>query len=80
MLLTEFVSAVTSPCPVNSHLKEISAEVAAELPNKLTPEQYAAITSADVGDVMFSLESKIVRGQILNGEPRIDGRDQAARI
>lgn len=28
-----------------------------------------------VGEICFSLESKIVRGQILNGEPRIDGRD-----
>ena len=35
----------------------------------------AAITNADIGDVMFGLEAKIVRGQILNGEPRIDGRD-----
>ena len=28
-----------------------------------------------VGDMLFALESKIVRGQILNGEARIDGRD-----
>ena len=28
-----------------------------------------------VGELCFALESKIVRGQILNGEPRIDGRD-----
>ncbi len=28
-----------------------------------------------VKDVCFALESKIVRGQILDGEPRIDGRD-----
>ena len=28
-----------------------------------------------VGEILFALESKIVRGQILNGEPRIDGRD-----
>ena len=28
-----------------------------------------------VGEICFALESKIVRGQILNGEPRIDGRD-----
>ncbi len=59
----------------SQRLKEISAEVAAELPSKLTEEQRAAITNADIGDVMFGLEAKIVRGQILNGEPRIDGRD-----
>src|SRR6185369_5752875 len=28
-----------------------------------------------VSDLLFSIESKIVRGQILSGEPRIDGRD-----
>ncbi len=28
-----------------------------------------------VHEICFALESKIVRGQILNGEPRIDGRD-----
>lgn len=28
-----------------------------------------------VGDLIFELESEIVRSQILNGEPRIDGRD-----
>ncbi|MFX7866433.1 polyribonucleotide nucleotidyltransferase, partial [Acinetobacter baumannii] len=29
----------------------------------------------EVDNILFELESKIVRGQILNGEPRIDGRD-----
>lgn len=28
-----------------------------------------------VGDLLFAIESKIVRSQILSGEPRIDGRD-----
>jgi polyribonucleotide nucleotidyltransferase len=28
-----------------------------------------------VSSLLFAIESKIVRGQILNGEPRIDGRD-----
>jgi len=28
-----------------------------------------------VGNLLFELEAKIVRSQILNGEPRIDGRD-----
>ena len=32
-------------------------------------------TEAEVGDLMFGLESEIVRGRILAGEPRIDGRD-----
>src|SRR4249920_3920551 len=32
-------------------------------------------TSQTVKDICFDLESKIVRSQILDGEPRIDGRD-----
>ncbi|CAG9165379.1 Polyribonucleotide nucleotidyltransferase [Cupriavidus laharis] len=51
-------------------LKEVSANVAAALE--------AAGVEADkveVGNIMFDLEAKIVRGQILGGEPRIDGRD-----
>jgi polyribonucleotide nucleotidyltransferase len=35
----------------------------------------SSLTAADVGNVLFDLEAKIVRTQILNGEPRIDGRD-----
>jgi len=31
--------------------------------------------SVDIGNILFDLESRIVRQQILNGEPRIDGRD-----
>ncbi len=35
----------------------------------------STLTAADVGNILFELEAKIVRTQILNGEPRIDGRD-----
>src|SRR5699024_8978693 len=31
--------------------------------------------SVVIDDVLFELQSEIVRAQILNGEPRIDGRD-----
>jgi polyribonucleotide nucleotidyltransferase len=31
--------------------------------------------SSEVGNLIFELEAKIVRSQILEGEPRIDGRD-----
>ncbi len=56
-------------------LKAASAAVSAAL-----AEQAAAVgadtpDSGDVGNIMFDLESKIVRSQILDGEPRIDGRD-----
>ncbi|MFL9922660.1 polyribonucleotide nucleotidyltransferase [Herbaspirillum lusitanum] len=35
----------------------------------------AAADSSEVGGILFDLEAKIVRSQILDGEPRIDGRD-----
>jgi polyribonucleotide nucleotidyltransferase len=41
-------------------------------------EQLAAEGDVDdvaVGNILFGLESKIVRSQVLSGEPRIDGRD-----
>lgn len=53
-----------------SKLKEVTAEVAAAFAND---EQ--APDSAELGNIMFDLEAKIVRSQILEGEPRIDGRD-----
>jgi polyribonucleotide nucleotidyltransferase len=34
-----------------------------------------AADAAEVGSILFDLEAKIVRSQILEGEPRIDGRD-----
>ncbi|MBY0574608.1 MAG: polyribonucleotide nucleotidyltransferase, partial [Undibacterium sp.] len=48
-------------------LKSASAAVAAALAEQ-------APDSAEVNNIMFDLESKIVRSQILDGEPRIDGR------
>ncbi len=58
-------------------LKEIQVAVQAALAqdNLASPENAYAFTSADVGDALFALESAVVRSQILNGEPRIDGRD-----
>jgi len=52
-------------------LRTIHSEVAAKLAEAM-PE---GVDSAELGDIMFGLESKIVRSQILDGEPRIDGRD-----
>ena len=50
---------------------------------EITKQTIAALTegvenapdASDVGNILFDLEAKIVRSQILNGEPRIDGRD-----
>jgi len=56
-------------------LRQISSEVSAALAAEAAAAGTEAPDSADVGNVMFDLESKIVRSQILDGEPRIDGRD-----
>ncbi len=58
----------------NTRLGEIRKSVLATLQG----EAQAAGKALDanvVGDQLFNLESKIVRGQILDGEARIDGRD-----
>ena len=56
-------------------LRQISSEVNAALATEASAAGTDAPNSSDVGNVMFDLESKIVRSQILDGEPRIDGRD-----
>ncbi len=58
----------------NARLNEIRKDVLA----KVTAEAVAmneVVDSNEVKDIFFNLESKIVRSQILDGEPRIDGRD-----
>lgn len=39
-----------------------------------TPE-FESVSKNEIGELFSALEAKIVRGQILSGEPRIDGRD-----
>jgi len=51
-------------------LKSLSSEVMAGL-----QEQGIEADSAEVGNILFDMEAKVVRSQILDGEPRIDGRD-----
>ena len=51
-------------------LKSLSTEVLAGL-----QEQGVEADSAEVGNILFDMEAKVVRSQILDGEPRIDGRD-----
>jgi len=51
-------------------LREASATVHAGLKS-----QGADYEAGKVDDLLFSIESNIVRSQILSGEPRIDGRD-----
>ena len=52
-------------------LSEISSRVIAAL----CTGAEGAPDKNTVSSLLFAIESKIVRGQILNGEPRIDGRD-----
>ncbi|MGJ7914260.1 polyribonucleotide nucleotidyltransferase [Massilia sp. LXY-6] len=51
-------------------LKSLSGEVMAGL-----AEQGIEADAAEVGNILFDMEAKVVRSQILDGEPRIDGRD-----
>jgi polyribonucleotide nucleotidyltransferase len=51
-------------------LKDVSSHVAAAL-----AADGVSADSVEVGNILFDLEAKIVRSQILEGEPRIDGRD-----
>jgi polyribonucleotide nucleotidyltransferase len=50
-------------------------EIKKAVTEKLTGGEGAKFTADHVGDELYRLESKIVRERILNGEPRIDGRD-----
>jgi len=56
-------------------LKEVTAEVRAALAADAASTGTAAPDAAEVSNILFDIEAKIVRSQILDGEPRIDGRD-----
>ncbi|NMM36710.1 MAG: polyribonucleotide nucleotidyltransferase [Glaciimonas sp.] len=56
-------------------LKEATASVSATLAEQAAARSEAAPNTAEIGNMLFDLEAKIVRSQILDGEPRIDGRD-----
>lgn len=48
-------------------LKDMNAQVLAALGE--------GVDGVEVGNILFDMEAKVVRSQILEGEPRIDGRD-----
>jgi len=56
-------------------LKAVTAQVNEALVAEAAANNGVAADSAEVGSILFDLEAKIVRSQILEGEPRIDGRD-----
>ncbi|CCD38988.1 Polyribonucleotide nucleotidyltransferase [Candidatus Paraburkholderia kirkii UZHbot1] len=59
----------------STKLKEVYAATSAKLAEEAVASGTVAPDAATVGNVLFDIEAKIVRTQILNGEPRIDGRD-----
>ena len=58
-----------------AQLRSVYADVKAKLQEHAVAKGEAAPDNVVVENMLFDLESKIVRGQVLNGEPRIDGRD-----
>ncbi|MCE4060050.1 MULTISPECIES: polyribonucleotide nucleotidyltransferase [Pandoraea] len=56
-------------------LRAVSTDVIAKLGEAAAAKGEAAPDDIEVGNILFDLEAKIVRSQILAGEPRIDGRD-----
>ncbi len=56
-------------------IKAIEGDVAARLAEQAEAAGQPAPDAGEVGDILFDMQSKIVRSQILAGEPRIDGRD-----
>ena len=59
----------------SNRLKEIYSQVENQLQADVAVSGVALPAGNLVNDTLFGLEAKVVRGQILNGEPRIDGRD-----
>jgi polyribonucleotide nucleotidyltransferase len=58
----------------NARLGEIRKNALAALEAEMSAAG-STLNANEVKDIFFNLESKIVRSQILDGEPRIDGRD-----
>ena len=58
-----------------ARLKDATASVMAALAADADAAGTSIPSGADVNTIMFDIEAKIVRSQILDGEPRIDGRD-----
>ena len=56
-------------------LKDATMEVNAALAAEAASIGGVVPDAAEVNTILFDLEAKIVRSQILDGEPRIDGRD-----
>ncbi|MFA5371667.1 MAG: polyribonucleotide nucleotidyltransferase, partial [Sideroxydans sp.] len=49
--------------------------IRAKVSEALATPEFENVSNNEIGELFSALEAKIVRGQILSGEPRIDGRD-----
>ena len=58
-----------------TQLRQAYSSVHAKLGEAAAAQGVSAPDGVTVDNIMFDLEAKIVRSQILSGEPRIDGRD-----
>ena len=56
-------------------IRAIESQVKATVQQEAAAAGTGSIDSNDLSDILFNLQSAIVRKQILSGEPRIDGRD-----
>jgi polyribonucleotide nucleotidyltransferase len=59
----------------SQRISQIEAQTAAALITEAAETGNVAPDSNEVAGILFDLQAKIVRSQILDGEPRIDGRD-----
>ncbi|MCD8538149.1 MAG: polyribonucleotide nucleotidyltransferase [Burkholderiaceae bacterium] len=59
----------------STQLREVYADVKAKLAEQAQANGQAEPDGVAIENILHDLESTIVRQQILNGEPRIDGRD-----
>lgn len=58
-----------------SKIRQVYETVNLRLTEEAATRGEEAPDTNEVGNILFELEAKIVRSQILDGEPRIDGRD-----
>ncbi|HXU92405.1 MAG TPA: polyribonucleotide nucleotidyltransferase [Gallionella sp.] len=49
--------------------------IRAKVSEALATPEFESVSKNEIGELFSALEARIVRGQILGGEPRIDGRD-----
>ena len=56
-------------------IKAVETEVMAKLVEEAEAAGQPGPDAGEVGDILYDMQSKIVRGRILSGESRIDGRD-----